>query len=672
LLATRGLVLAVVVVVALLASNAHAENLPTTPQSGAPAVPPGVPGPASPASHHNTVPSVGQAWAVVGQAAAGVIPDSLAYDSGKGEVFLFDSESGNVTVLSDSNLGVVATIPVAAPSAQGGSIAYDAGKGELFVSVARWDNVSVISDQTNTVVKVIPVGVSPGGLSYDPSQNEVFVPNYDSANVSVIADSNNTVVASIPVGGYPKQSAYDPGTHSIYVTNYFNNVSVISDLTDTVTATVVIGPAGFSDLSEGLVDVPSAEELFVALATSQMVVINDSNSSVATHVSVGQSPFNPAYDAAEQEVLVPDYTANTTSIISVANETVVQTLPVGGFPYAACYDSGTGEVFVADRAGGVSVLALGDFYDVTFGESGLPGAVNWTVTLSGAYDGLNQSLTTSVPGSVTFHVPNGTYPYSISEVPGWVESTLPSAGRISVSGANVTEPIAAYSQVTYEARFSEAGLPSGETYQVTVNGSAQTLRTDGGVDTITFGGLPNGTYSYEITGIPGWNQTTLPYSGSFSVTGGTQPVGGTGVGYAVTVDFSEVTYALRFVETGLPSGTTWGVIVNGTTLTNVTSGPSGLIVFQEPNGTLAVSLSGTGGYAVSPSGGFITIAGQNVTVVLTFSLLPSSAPGGSSGGIWEEGQPWVWVLLAGIGGAALGVGVTILIRGRAGRPPRPD
>ena len=40
----------------------------------------------------------------------------------------------------------------------------------------------------------------PHGVVYDSGKGEVFVANFNSFNVSVISDATNTVVASIPVG----------------------------------------------------------------------------------------------------------------------------------------------------------------------------------------------------------------------------------------------------------------------------------------------------------------------------------------------------------------------------------------------------------------------------------------------------------------------------------------
>ena len=45
----------------------------------------------------------------------------------------------------------------------------------------------------------IPVWKDPQGIAYDPGTGEMYVANFDSNTVSVISDSTNTVVATIEV-----------------------------------------------------------------------------------------------------------------------------------------------------------------------------------------------------------------------------------------------------------------------------------------------------------------------------------------------------------------------------------------------------------------------------------------------------------------------------------------
>ena len=68
-------------------------------------------------------------------------------------------------------------------------VAYDSGKGEVFV-VNIGGNVSVISDATNKVVATIPVGTDPEGVGYDLSNGYVYVSNYNQGTISIITTTN--------------------------------------------------------------------------------------------------------------------------------------------------------------------------------------------------------------------------------------------------------------------------------------------------------------------------------------------------------------------------------------------------------------------------------------------------------------------------------------------------
>ena len=87
----------------------------------------------------NVAPAVG----ATGTITVGTEPEGVAYDSGKGEVFVANYAAGTVSVISDSNNAVVATVTVGANPY---GVAYDSGKGEVFVADTSDNTVSVISD----------------------------------------------------------------------------------------------------------------------------------------------------------------------------------------------------------------------------------------------------------------------------------------------------------------------------------------------------------------------------------------------------------------------------------------------------------------------------------------------------------------------------------------------
>ncbi|MGC8632141.1 MAG: DUF7619 domain-containing protein, partial [Thermoprotei archaeon] len=204
-----------------------------------------------------------------------------------------------------------------------------------------------------------------------------------------------------------------------------------------------------------------------------------------------------------------------------------------------------------------------------------------------------------------FNEPAGTYQYSIGSVSGYTAS--PSSGSVTVSGTT-SEAIVftKVSPTTYPVTFTESGLPSGTTWSVTLNGNTQSSTTS----TITFN-EPAGTYQYSIGSVSGY--TASPSSGSVTVSGTTSEA----------IAFTQITYPVTFSESGLPSGTTWSVTLNGQTQSSTTS----TITFNEPAGTYQYSIGSVSGYTSSPSSGSVTVSGTTseaiaftqITYPVTFS-----------------------------------------------------
>ncbi len=282
------------------------------------------------------------AFGVIGTVTVGDQPESLVYDSGKGEIFVQNHGADTISVISDRNNSVMATIPVGQYPA---GMAYDSSKGEIFESdlggVEGPPTVQVISDTNNSVVATISGAI--WNMAYDSAKGEVFVSHYDTNDVWVISDSTNTVVASIPVGFEPTDLVYDSGRGEIWVNNGSYSVTVISDNTNAVIATVNV-PDGSAFASTMAYD-PGKAEIFVTLFSEVAVVSDSTYDEIATIPS--DAPYGLAYDSAKGEIFVADAGSNTTSIVSDSNNTVIASVYVE-YPYGVAYDSGKGEIFVAN------------------------------------------------------------------------------------------------------------------------------------------------------------------------------------------------------------------------------------------------------------------------------------------------------------------------------------
>src|SRR2546427_1158891 len=183
-------------------------------------------------------------------------------------------------------------------------------------------------------------GLQPVNAVYDGGKGELFVANFASNTVSVISDATSQVLATIPVGINPNGIAYDSGKGEVFVANTGpNTVSVISDATNTVVATISVAssPSGIAyDGGKG--------EVFVASQLSNSVeVISDTTNAVVATIPGGGVGL--AYDSGKGEVFLASY--DIVSVISDATNVVVATVTVGSSAVGLVYDSGKGEVFVA-------------------------------------------------------------------------------------------------------------------------------------------------------------------------------------------------------------------------------------------------------------------------------------------------------------------------------------
>ena len=291
---------------------------------------------------------------------------------------------------------------------------------------------------------------------------------------------------------------------------------------------------------------------------------------------------------------------------STTGSTLVFPELFGNYTYTVATNNGSytaagGSFRIDGAAVSVPVGFTSSTQPVTFTEVGLPSGTAWAVNLSGG-----ASHPGSAPGSISFNEPPGTYTYTIfSGNRSWAAP----GGSFSVVTSPVTVPVA-FHAVTYGISFSESGLPSGVNWSVTVNGTAQVLVTDGGTDALSFAAEVNGTYAYAIGAVPGWTEGSLPSAGTLVVAG--SPV-------SELLAYAPATYAVSFVESGLPSGTWWAATVNG--VTHNSTGTS--VTFLEPSGSFPYSVGTVAGYSPSPASGALNVTAGPVPITILYAV---SAP----------------------------------------------
>jgi YVTN family beta-propeller protein len=179
------------------------------------------------------------------------------------------------------------------------------------------------------VITNITAGVAPLYLVYDSGKSEIFVSDEGSTGntISVISDSSNQVVATVNGGPAPEGLAYDPAKGEIFIANYnAGSFSIISDSTNALVMTKQLGTYA-GDPTDVTYD-SGKGVAFLTCGDGVVYVISDSNNTAFAYAPLVQFPvsqdsFGPlpdgiTYDSTKGELYVADSGSNAVSNISDA------------------------------------------------------------------------------------------------------------------------------------------------------------------------------------------------------------------------------------------------------------------------------------------------------------------------------------------------------------------
>lgn len=149
--------------------------------------------------------------AVVAAVKVGEKPNGLAVTPDGSEVYVANSGSNTVSVISSPSNSVVGTIAVGTTPA---FVAITPNGSTAFVSNNGDDTVSEIAIATKTVVHTFAAGKSPLGLAVTPDGTQLWVCD-DAGAVSVIDIATRAIVKTIkiPVGQRPVQIVFSSTAH---------------------------------------------------------------------------------------------------------------------------------------------------------------------------------------------------------------------------------------------------------------------------------------------------------------------------------------------------------------------------------------------------------------------------------------------------------------------------
>ena len=144
-------------------------------------------------------------------------------------------DASKVYVVTNLGLSVISTATNTVieehigPAFQGKLISISPDGSKLYVVHTFFSDlgnrISVINTANYAVIATIGVGRDPSGIAITPDGNTIYVANMDSNDVSVISAVTNTVTATIPIDGFsgPFGLCISPDGSRVYVPNSFSS-----------------------------------------------------------------------------------------------------------------------------------------------------------------------------------------------------------------------------------------------------------------------------------------------------------------------------------------------------------------------------------------------------------------------------------------------------------------
>jgi YVTN family beta-propeller protein len=182
----------------------------------------------------------------------------------------------------------------------------------------------------------------------------VYVSNTASNTVSVISTLTDEVTATIKVGKEPRGLAVSPDGSVVYVTNFQDDtVSVIATATNTVSATVAVGNGPL-----GVAFSPDSTKAYIVNGLAGTVsVLETTTRKLVAAIQVGHEPQAIALTTDGKWAYVTNYADNTVTILDLATNRLATTLLAGKGPSGIAVSPDNSAVYVVNyNSNTVSVL----------------------------------------------------------------------------------------------------------------------------------------------------------------------------------------------------------------------------------------------------------------------------------------------------------------------------
>ncbi len=152
-------------------------------------------------------------------------PDAIMYDPFSKQVFTFNGDSQNASVIDAATLTQIKSIPL------GGTpeFAVPDGAGIIYNNLEDKNLLNVIDAKAGKVTKTIPLDPcgGPTGLAIDQQHQRLYTVCRKNKGMSVIDIPSGKVIATVPIGAGVDAVSYDPGTGLVICSNGDGTATII-------------------------------------------------------------------------------------------------------------------------------------------------------------------------------------------------------------------------------------------------------------------------------------------------------------------------------------------------------------------------------------------------------------------------------------------------------------
>jgi YVTN family beta-propeller protein len=156
---------------------------------------------------------------------SGKDPDAIMYDPYSKQVFTFNGDSKDASVIDASALVQTKTIPL------GGTpeFAVSDGAGKIYNNLEDKSLMNVIDSKNGSVIKSFPLDPcgGPTGLAIDLQHQRLYTVCRKNKGMTVVDISSGKVITTLPIGAGVDAVSYDPATGLIICSNGDGTATII-------------------------------------------------------------------------------------------------------------------------------------------------------------------------------------------------------------------------------------------------------------------------------------------------------------------------------------------------------------------------------------------------------------------------------------------------------------